>query len=119
MRIFVTGADRFCRLRVVNELIRAGHAVTALARSEERAKALRAKGVSPHLGNIDDLESLRSAAAAADGVIHLAFMHGLTQIRSRSGWASCSADCQAASFRASWQWQPKLTGRLSRPLGPP
>jgi len=80
MRVFVTGATGFIGAAVVKELIGAGHAVTALARSEEKAEALRAKGIEPHLGNIDDLKSLRSAAAAADGVIHLAFMHGLSQI---------------------------------------
>jgi nucleoside-diphosphate-sugar epimerase len=65
---------------VVEELIAAGHNITALARSEETAQKLRAKGIMPHPGNIDDLDSLRSAAAASDGVIHLAFMHGLSQI---------------------------------------
>jgi nucleoside-diphosphate-sugar epimerase len=80
MRVFVTGATGFIGSAVVEELIDAGHSVTALARSEEAGKKLSAKGVQPHLGNLDDMGSLRSAAAAADGVIHLAYMHELSQI---------------------------------------
>ncbi|MDR3527411.1 MAG: SDR family oxidoreductase [Rhizomicrobium sp.] len=80
MRVFVTGATGFIGSAVVKELIGAGHAVTALARSEEKAQALRAHGIEPHRGDINDLNSLRSAASAADGVIHLAFMHALSQV---------------------------------------
>jgi nucleoside-diphosphate-sugar epimerase len=76
----MTGATGFIGSAVVDELIGAGHSVTALARSEEAGKKLPAKGVQPHLGSLDNMESLRSAAGAADGVIHLAFMHGLSQV---------------------------------------
>jgi nucleoside-diphosphate-sugar epimerase len=80
MKVFVTGATGFIGSAVTAELMTAGHSVTALARSEEAAKALSKKGIQPHPGNLDDMGSLRSAAAAADGVIHLAYMHGLGQI---------------------------------------
>ena len=80
MRVFVTGSTGFIGSAVTEELMRAGHSVTALARSEAAAKKLSAKGIQPLLGNLDDMESLRSAAVAADGVIHLAFMHGPSQI---------------------------------------
>jgi len=80
MRVFVTGATGFIGSAVTEELMAAGHTVTALARSEETAKKLSAKGIQPILGNLDDMASLRDAAAAADGVIHLAFMHGPSQI---------------------------------------
>jgi nucleoside-diphosphate-sugar epimerase len=80
MRVFVTGATGFIGSAVAEELMAAGHTVTALARSEATAKKLSAKGIQPILGNLDDMKSLRSAAAAADGVIHLAFMHSPSQI---------------------------------------
>lgn len=90
MRIFVTGASGWVGSAVVPELIRAGHQVVGLSRSEASATKLTSLGAEALQGSLEDLDALRSAAQAADGVIHLAYSQDFTQIE-----AAVATDRQA------------------------
>lgn len=85
MRVFVTGAAGFIGTETTKELIANGHQVVGLARSEANAAALEKLGAEVHRGSLQDLESLRSGAKGADGVIHLAFIHDFAKFAENGG----------------------------------
>jgi nucleoside-diphosphate-sugar epimerase len=79
MRVFITGASGHIGSALIPELLANGHQVIGLARSARSAAVLAAAGAEAYRGDLDDLDGLHDAAAAADGVVHLAFKHEAMQ----------------------------------------
>jgi nucleoside-diphosphate-sugar epimerase len=84
MRVFLTGATGFIGSFLVPELIDAGHHVVALSRSDASAQALTRAGAEVFGGTLDELDRLRTAAEAADGVIHAAFQFDFSNLKQNS-----------------------------------
>lgn len=96
MRVFITGASGHVASALIPELVSAGHQVAGLARSDEAAEVVAARGAQVVRGDLGDLDVLRGAAAAADGVVHLAFRHDLMQVGDMAG----AADADLAAVNA-------------------
>ncbi|HWV28154.1 MAG TPA: SDR family oxidoreductase [Dyadobacter sp.] len=87
MRVFVTGASGFVGSAIVSELLKNGHEVLGLVRSEKSVGQLAAAGATPLLGDVNDPEILRRGVAGSDAIIHTAFNHDFSQFK-----ANCEAD---------------------------
>lgn len=79
MNVFVTGATGWVGSAVIKALLAAGHQVTGLARSPEKALPLAAQGLDFVYATLDDLDTLAKAAGQADAVIHTAFNHDFSK----------------------------------------
>lgn len=72
MKVFVTGAGGYIGAVLTKELIKHGHQVVGLTRSDKSAQIIKDAGGEVIQGSIEDLELLKKGAKGADGVIHLA-----------------------------------------------
>jgi nucleoside-diphosphate-sugar epimerase len=96
MRIFLTGATGFIGSRVLRELLGAGHEVLGLTRSDDGARALEKAGAQPHIGTLEEPDSLARGAAMSDGVIHTAFDHDFSKFAE-----NCQKDYRVITAMAS------------------
>ena len=72
MKVFCTGVSGYIGGSVAAHLAAAGHQVAGLVRTAEKADAVRARGIEPLLGTLDDAQRLAQAARAADIVVNAA-----------------------------------------------
>ena len=119
MKVFVTGASGFVGTAVVQELLNAGHQVLGLARSDESAQQLAAAGAEVLRGDLNDLDSLKRGAEAADGVIHLAFIHDFSQFQAAAATDQRAIEAMGAVLAGSGRPLVATSGFAGFALGRP
>lgn len=72
MNIFLTGANGFVGGSVAHRLIADGHSIRGLVRDPQKAELLKARGITPVIGSLDDHALLIAEAQRADAVIDAA-----------------------------------------------
>jgi nucleoside-diphosphate-sugar epimerase len=75
MNIFLTGATGYIGSVVAEKLKGRGHKIFGLARNDQSAALLEERKIEPVRGDLKDRDVLKNAAAAADAVVHTAFIH--------------------------------------------
>lgn len=116
MKVFLTGASGFVGSAVVQELIKAGHQVIGLARSEESATAIRESGADVLPGGLENVDILRQGAAMADGIIHTAFIHDFSQYHKSGEVDETAIRTMAEAVKESGKPMVVTAGLLGQPL---
>lgn len=117
MRVFLTGATGFVGSAVAQELIEAGREVVGLARSDAAVAKLEAAGIAAFRGDIDDRDSLRRGADAADGVIHTAFNHDFSTYVQNCADDGALLDAMSERFRGTGKPLIATSGTTVVPAG--
>lgn len=73
MKVFLTGATGYIGSVIAEKLLKKGHQVSGLARSEASAAILHARNITVVKGELDDMKVLINAAGESDAVIHAGF----------------------------------------------
>ena len=90
MKVFVTGATGAIGGCAVPALVAAGHQVTALARSDAKARLLRGQGATAVSVSLFDRSALAGVFDGQDAVVNLASaLPPTTRFISRSAWSEC------------------------------
>ena len=71
MKVLVAGATGVVGTRAVRELVAAGHDVTGLARTDEKAKLLDGLGAKPVTFDVFDAADVRAQVAGHDAIVNL------------------------------------------------
>jgi nucleoside-diphosphate-sugar epimerase len=87
MRVFVAGATGAIGRALVPQLVAAGHEVTGMTRSEERAERIRAVGATAVVADVFDEDRVRSAMAEAEPEV---IVHQLTSLPDRLNFRDSS-----------------------------
>jgi nucleoside-diphosphate-sugar epimerase len=88
MRVFVAGATGVIGRRAVALLVSAGHDVTGIARTPEKAELLRALGATPVTVGLLDADALQRAVAGHEVVVNLATkIPPITRMTRTSAWS--------------------------------
>jgi nucleoside-diphosphate-sugar epimerase len=120
MRVFVTGATGYIGTAVIAELTGAGHDVLGVARTDEGARALEARGIEVQRGDLTDPQGLAAGARACDGVVHTAFIHDFSRFAESAEIERVAVEAMLGALEGSGKPMVISSGLLMiRPGGEP
>jgi nucleoside-diphosphate-sugar epimerase len=76
LRVFVTGAAGYVGNAIAHRFAQSGYEVHGLTRRQDRVESLRAQGIKPLVGDLDQPESFLSDLKNCDAVVHASFQAG-------------------------------------------